>query len=103
MFENRSKYDPSAQNGPGPFPTDFVPTLTLNMVLQSISKDISIDFLKIDAQGHDLEIIKSANPEELRRVPRISTEVFLERREHVYKNISNSFPDWIDYMSSIVY
>tara|TARA_R110002074_G_scaffold132808_3_gene276367 strand:+ start:7036 stop:7668 length:633 start_codon:yes stop_codon:yes gene_type:complete len=54
-----------------------------------------IDFLKIDTQGHDLEVIKSLG-EEIKRVKEITAEVQIVETE-VYKN-SSKREDLLEYM-----
>lgn len=54
-----------------------------------------IDFLKIDTQGHDLEVIKSLG-EEIKRVKEITAEVQIVETE-VYKN-SSKREDLFEYM-----
>jgi len=70
-----SFYEPSDKC---PFSTDFkieVNCITLDGFLSLIdwSRFDSIDFLKIDAQGHDLEIIKSTK-EHINKLPLIKLE-----------------------------
>lgn len=103
VFQNRARFSPSVPLGPGPTGVDFVPTLTLNMILRVIPKDISIDYLKVDAQGYDLQIIQSAEASELRRIPRIASEVFMPEQEMDYINVTNGYTEWVEYMNSIGY
>jgi FkbM family methyltransferase len=70
-----SFYEPSSAS---PFSVDFkiqVKCVTLNYFLSLIdwSRFHSIELMKIDAQGHDLEIIKSAN-KYMERLPLIKLE-----------------------------
>ena len=59
-----------------------VPVLLLEDVLERIPADLDIEFLKLDIQGVDLQVLKSGN-DELRRVWRVKTEV-IARNEGAY-------------------
>lgn len=101
IFTNRTAYNPSEVYGPGQSAIDFVPTITLDMILASIPDHITIEMLKVDAQGYDLEIIKSAHQDRLRKIPRIYSEVFMPLRENDYLNISNGYNEWLKYMKTV--
>ena len=64
-----------------------VRTLTLEFVMKMIPQKFRISFLKIDAQGMDLDIVKSAK-DEIKRVERICVEAvkYNEKNNKHYKN-----------------
>lgn len=104
-FANRKLYDPSKHYGPGPGGVDFVPVLTLEALLQAVPKHVRIPFLKTDTQGFDLEVVKSARRNTLRRVEKIMSETYLpgvERKR--YANVRNDLGrDWIPFMKRVGY
>lgn len=102
-YANRSRYTPTEKFGPGPAAIDFVPVISFDTILKAIPKRIAIDYLLVDAQGFDLQIIKSASPQQLRRIPKITSETYLEHFEPTYQGVENALPQWIKYMNSIGY
>lgn len=102
-FADRGKHDPSDQYGPGPAGVDFVPVIGLDALLKAIPMEVDIDILKTDAQGFDLDVIKSARRDTLRRVRMIKTETYLPGvAEKRYVGVKNELlKDWIPYMNKI--
>lgn len=102
-FASRKTHNPSDRYGPGSAGVDFVPVISLESVLGAVSKDVVIDMLKTDAQGFDLEIIKSASRETLRRVGKIRSETYLAGvAEKRYDGVKNELVrDWIPYMNNV--
>jgi FkbM family methyltransferase len=76
-----------------------VPVLRLEDVLSAIPGHLDIEYLKIDVQGVDLQVLKSAG-EQLRRVGRVRVEVEARR---VYKDVAGEAAgteqQTVDYMS----
>jgi FkbM family methyltransferase len=79
--------------------TRSVPVLRLEDVLSAIPRHLDIEYVKIDVQGVDLQVLRSAG-EQLRRVGRVRVEV---ERLHVYKGVAGEHPgteqETVDYMS----
>lgn len=91
-------------DGPGPSGIDFVPVLSLGNLLMAVPSHVSIPLLKTDAQGHDLNIIKSSPIGVLRRVDRIRSEVYLGNiKELRYQGVNNDLEDWRVYMRKAGY
>ena len=80
-----------------------VPVLLLEDVLERIPPEIDIEFLKLDIQGVDLQVLKSAR-EQLRRVWHVKTEV-IAHNEGVYLGEGEDAPgseaEFTSYMESM--
>ncbi len=76
-----------------------VPVLRLEDVLSAIPDRLDIEYLKVDVQGVDLQVVKSGG-EQLRRVGRVRVEV---ERLPVYQGANGDRPgteqETIDYMT----
>ncbi|PRP88530.1 ubiquitin C-terminal hydrolase L3 [Planoprotostelium fungivorum] len=70
-----------------------VPTVRLETIIEMVPSDIAIEFLKVDAQGSDLDVIKSAG-KLLSRISTIVVEVQLLRPLYAE---SATEQDFIDY------
>lgn len=77
----------------------FVPVLTLRHILDMIPANITIEFLKTDMQGHDLNAIKSAG-ESLKRVRKSLHEVSADGKE-TYADTDNFKSSWFEYMEKM--
>lgn len=97
-------FDPNEdQYGPGPAGVDFVPVLSLENLLSAIPEHLEIPFLKIDTQGFDLAVVKSASRSKLRRVSKIMTETYLPSSS-TYEGVTNELiRDWIPHMRTMGY
>lgn len=102
-WTNKPGNDPNSDYGPGPSGIDFVPVISLDTLLKAIPSNVMIPFLKIDAQGHDLAIVKSASKQQLNRIEKIMSETYLtDWAAKAYRNDeSNKLDDWIPYMRSM--
>lgn len=80
-----------------------VPVLLLEDVLERIPAQIAIEFLKLDIQGVDLQVLKSAH-DQLRRAWHVKVEVIVHNRG-VYlaegEDIPGSEGDFTSYMKSM--
>lgn len=96
-------YSPRDKYGPGPIGYDFVPIVTLNSILRSISTEISITLLKVDTQGYDFSIIKSACSTQTKRISKIVSETYVgDANYKLYVDVHNDlYKDWIPYMKKI--
>lgn len=104
VWANPDNFSPKDPYGPGPVGMDIVPVITLNSILSSVPKNVSIPFLKTDTQGHDFAVIKSASIANLRRVKKIMTETYLPGVARTrYHGVQNDISDWIPYMRQAGY
>ena len=102
-FADRARNGPGARFGPGEGGVDFVPVLSLEAVLRAVPRRVDVELVKIDAQGFDLEIVKGASRQTLRRVRKIVAETYLPGvAEARYKGVRNELQrDWVPYMRSV--
>lgn len=98
-----SMHSPDQMAGPGPSGVDFVPVLSLQALLDAVPTHMRIAFLKIDAQGFDLNIVRSARMDTLRRVDEILAETYLPRIVGTkFEGVENGLREhWIPYMRSV--
>jgi len=77
-----------------------VPVLRLEDVLERIPPEVEVEFVKIDVQGHDLQVLKSAG-EQIRRVEKVQAEVINEK---IYEGSGELRPgteaEFVSYMQS---
>lgn len=79
---------------------EFVPVLTLGRLLRAIPAGVAIPLLKIDAQGFDLTIIKSADRSALRRVDRVMAEVYENNKNYQLPDgVVNDLHAWVPHMA----
>lgn len=102
-FADRARHDPSEKYGPGPAGVDIVPVLSLQALLDAVPSNIEIQSLKTDAQGFDLDVVKSASPRSLRRIKKIVSETYLEGIGAArYEGVRNDLErDWVPYMKKV--
>lgn len=74
--------------------------LSLDALLKAVPSRVRIRVLKIDAQGYDLGIVKSASVQQLARVERIMAETYLPGIARVrYEGVVNELHrDWMPFM-----
>jgi FkbM family methyltransferase len=77
----------------------FVPVVRLEHILTQIPSNINVDKIKIDAQGFDLEVIKSAGPQ-ISRFKEIIGEVVANEDLAYYKDVDNSKKSWLEFMEA---
>jgi FkbM family methyltransferase len=77
--------------------SSYVPVVRLDSILQQIPDHIKVDKIKIDAQGFDLEVIKSAGSQ-LHRFKSIIGEVVVNEDLAYYKDVDNSRKSWLAFM-----
>lgn len=102
-WADTTKYSPRDEYGPGPVGYDFVPIVSLNSILRSISNEINITLLKVDTQGYDFSIIMSACSTQMKRVSKIISETYVgDANDKLYVDVHNDlYKDWIPYMKNI--
>eukprot|EP01112_Ceratiomyxa_fruticulosa_P010720 TRINITY_DN2847_c0_g1_i1.p1 TRINITY_DN2847_c0_g1~~TRINITY_DN2847_c0_g1_i1.p1 ORF type:complete len:308 (-),score=48.40 TRINITY_DN2847_c0_g1_i1:197-1120(-) len=77
----------------------YVPTMTLHTVLSSIPTHILIDFIKIEGQENDLEIVKSAG-QSLALVRKYQVEAQTNKANPESNETDNSKQSHIDFFTS---
>jgi len=82
----------------------FVPTLSLTTLLQSITAEIEIMYIKTDMQGHDFSAVAAGGKALFARgVKYIETETFWKDLYH-YKDVHNDLcRDWLPLMAELGY
>jgi FkbM family methyltransferase len=75
----------------------YVPVVRLENILMAIDPKIKVTHIKIDAQGYDLEVIKSAGSQ-LHRFEDIFAEVVINDDLAYYKDVDNSRRSWMAFM-----
>ncbi|KAL0485067.1 valine tRS [Acrasis kona] len=76
----------------------FVPIVRLEDIMKQIPRHINVESIKIDAQGFDLEVIKSAG-EFVTRFTTITAEIVANDDLAYYKDVDNSRKSWMAYMT----
>ena len=73
---------------------------TLKELLDAVPKDVPIQFLKTDMQGHDLTAIKSAGSE-ITRISKVLSEAYVNGKEPNYKGVTNDRESFETYMKKM--
>lgn len=79
---------------------EHVPLISLASLIDSIPKQIEIEHLFLDIQGHDLSAIKSCSKHQLQRIKKITNECWKDGTQPFYKDIDNYFASWKYYMEN---
>ena len=78
----------------------MVPVLTLQDVIQSVPGHISISFVKMDLQGFDFEVVKSAGVDALSRIEWLMCECWLGGKSSYSGVVNDLARDWYPYMTA---